>query len=61
MPAAKSRWQTLLSQNAALMQLYLQHTSCPMTRWPDLLVNAHLNARNNPNALTTTRQFIPLM
>ena len=49
--------KTLLSQNAALMQLYLQTYRLPDDALAGFAVNAHLNARNNPNALYNDRQF----
>lgn len=42
---------TLLSQNAHLMQLYLARYGLDVAVFNNFAVNAHQNARNNPNAL----------
>ncbi len=49
--------KTLLSQNAALMQLYLQTYQLPADALAGFAVNAHHNAQYNPNALYKDRQF----
>ncbi len=49
--------KTLLSQNAALMQRYLQTYGLPADALAAFSVNAHKNARNNPNAMFQDRQF----
>lgn len=48
---------TLISQNAHLMQLYLDSYKPPADALAHFSVNAHRNARNNPNALFQDRQF----
>ncbi|MCB0106005.1 MAG: thiolase domain-containing protein [Caldilineaceae bacterium] len=42
---------TLLNQNARLMQLYLARYKIAIEQFNNFAVNAHRNARNNPNAL----------
>ncbi|MBV7329537.1 thiolase domain-containing protein [Chloroflexi bacterium TSY] len=42
---------TLLSQNARLMQLYLERYDLNIEIFNNFALNAHRNARNNPNAL----------
>jgi acetyl-CoA C-acetyltransferase len=42
---------TLLNQNARLMQLYLDRYALSVDLFNDFAVNAHRNARHNPNAL----------
>ncbi len=42
---------TLLNQNARLMQLYLDRYALAVDLFNDFAVNAHRNARHNPNAL----------
>ncbi len=42
---------TLLSQNARLMQLYLERYGLHIECFNNFAVNAHQNARGNPNAL----------
>ncbi len=49
--------KTLLSQNAALMRLYLDTYQLPDDALAGFPVNAHLNAKHNPNALYRDRQF----
>ena len=49
--------KTLLSQNAALMQRYLQTYGLPGDALAPFSVNAHKNARNNPMAMFQDRQF----
>lgn len=48
---------TLLSQNAKLMQLYIDKYHPPKDAFAHFSVNAHQNARHNPNALYKDRQF----
>jgi acetyl-CoA C-acetyltransferase len=42
---------TLLSQNARVMQLYLQRFGLTVEAFDNFALNAHRNARTNPNAL----------
>jgi len=42
---------TMITRNAELLQLYLERTSAPEHAMMWFAVNAHKNARNNPNAL----------
>jgi acetyl-CoA C-acetyltransferase len=49
--------KTLLSQNAALMQLYLETYGLPADGLATFAVNAHRNAQHNPNAMFQNRQF----
>lgn len=42
---------TLLSQNARLMHLYLDRYDLDIEVFNNFALNAHRNARNNPNAL----------
>jgi acetyl-CoA C-acetyltransferase len=49
--------KTLLSQNAALMQLYFDAYNLPEDALCDFSVNAHRNAQNNPYAMFQERQF----
>ncbi|MDX1414464.1 MAG: beta-ketoacyl synthase N-terminal-like domain-containing protein [Candidatus Promineifilaceae bacterium] len=49
--------KTLLSQNALLMALYLEKYGLPPEALTGFSVNAHLNARNNPYAMFSDRQF----
>lgn len=42
---------TLLSQNARLMQLYLERYGISINRFNNFALNAHRNARHNPYAL----------
>ena len=49
--------KTLLSQNALLMQLYFDTYGLPADALANFSVNAHNNARNNPNAMFQDRQF----
>jgi len=42
---------TLLSQNARVMQLYLQRFGLAVEAFDNFALNAHRNARTNPNAL----------
>lgn len=46
-----SRGATLLSQNARLMQLYLERHHLTIDCFNHFAINAHQNARQNPNAL----------
>jgi acetyl-CoA C-acetyltransferase len=48
---------TLISQNAQLMQLYFNSYQPPADALAHFSVNAHRNARYNPNALFQDRQF----
>ncbi len=48
---------TLLSQNAKLMQIYIDKFSPPSDAFAHFSVNAHKNAAENPNALFANRQF----
>ena len=48
---------TLISQNARLMKIYCKTYSPPKEALARFSVNAHRNARNNPNALFRERQF----
>ncbi len=49
--------KTLLSQNAALMQLYFETHGLPTDALVFFSVNAHHNARGNPLAMFQDRQF----
>ena len=49
--------KTLLSQNALLMQLYLQEYGLPPDALASFSVNAHRNAQHNPYAMFRDRQF----
>jgi acetyl-CoA C-acetyltransferase len=49
--------KTLLSQNADLMRQYLTQYNLPEDVLAPFSVNAHENARNNPNALFKDRQY----
>jgi len=49
--------KTLLSQNAMLMQLYLDTYNLPIDALAPFSVNAHQNAQFNPNAIFQDRQF----
>jgi acetyl-CoA C-acetyltransferase len=49
--------KTLLSQNAVLMQVYLQEYGLPADALASFSVNAHRNAQHNPNAMFHNRQF----
>jgi acetyl-CoA C-acetyltransferase len=49
--------KTLLSQNAALMQLYFDTYDLPADALAHFSVNAHRNAENNPYAMFQDRQF----
>jgi len=49
--------KTLLSQNALLMQLYLQEYGLPADVLALFSVNAHRNAQHNPNAMFHDRQY----
>jgi acetyl-CoA C-acetyltransferase len=49
--------KTLLSQNAVLMQLYLQKYGLPPDALAQFPVNAHRNAQYNPMAIFQDRQF----
>ncbi len=42
---------TLISENARLMQMYMDRYSVPYARFANFAVNAHRNAITNPNAL----------
>ncbi|MEJ2749007.1 MAG: beta-ketoacyl synthase N-terminal-like domain-containing protein [Anaerolineae bacterium] len=42
---------TLISLNARLMQLYMERYSAPADAFANFAVNAHRNARHNPNAI----------
>ncbi|MGQ0602883.1 MAG: beta-ketoacyl synthase N-terminal-like domain-containing protein, partial [Anaerolineales bacterium] len=42
---------TLLSQNARVMQMYMQRFGVPLEAFDNFALNAHHNARTNPNAL----------
>ncbi|RMG95568.1 MAG: thiolase domain-containing protein [Chloroflexi bacterium] len=46
---------TLLSKNAELMRLYRQRYNVPEDAFVNFAVNAHANARHNPNALFRQR------
>lgn len=46
---------TLLNQNARLMQLYLEHYQLDINGFNNFALNAHQNARHNPNALFQDR------
>lgn len=48
---------TLISQNAHLMRLYFDKYKPPADALAHFSVNAHRNARHNPNALFQDRQF----
>jgi len=48
--------KTLISQNAMLMQMYLDAYDVPRDAMASFSVNAHTNARTNPNALFHNRQ-----
>ena len=48
--------KTLISQNAMLMQMYLDAYDAPSDAMASFSVNAHTNARTNPNALFHNRQ-----
>ena len=48
---------TLISQNAHLMRLYFDRYKPPADALAHFSVNAHRNARYNPNALFRDRQF----
>jgi acetyl-CoA C-acetyltransferase len=48
---------TLLSQNARLMQQYIDAYHPPVDAFTHFSVNAHQNASHNPNALFQDRQF----
>lgn len=49
--------KTLLSQNAFLMAQYLDKYQLPSDALAHFSVNAHRNAKNNPNAMFNDRQF----
>jgi len=49
--------KTLLSQNARLMQLYLESYGLTAEALSHFAVNAHRNAQYNPNAMFKDRQF----
>ncbi|MEM7347750.1 MAG: beta-ketoacyl synthase N-terminal-like domain-containing protein, partial [Chloroflexota bacterium] len=57
-----ARGATLLSQNARLMQLYMDKYECTIDNFNGFALNAHANAQTNPNALfkdkTVTDQII---
>jgi acetyl-CoA C-acetyltransferase len=50
---------TLISKNAELMRLYLDRYKVPQDGLVNFSVNAHRNARHNPNALFRDRSVSP--
>ncbi len=46
-----ARGATLIGRNADLMRLYRERYGCPEDAFVNFPVNAHRNARNNPNAV----------
>ena len=50
---------TLISQNALLMALYREQYAVPVDGLAHFAVNAHANARHNPNALFQTKVITP--
>jgi acetyl-CoA C-acetyltransferase len=50
---------TLISKNAELLRMYLDRYSVPDDGLVNFTVNAHRNARNNPNALYRDRSVSP--
>lgn len=50
---------TLISQNALLMRLYMERYRVPEDGFVNFALNAHRNARTNPNALFRNKRISP--